>query len=170
MNFNQQMIQEYGPDLYRFCLTLTKDRDQADDLYQDSFVLALTYDRDIDPEGFRSLLFRIAHRKWQDGRRKWARRNRIAPETSEDLLISLVDQGPSLEDQVLEREKSREINQAILDLPDPMREVVLLFYMADYSLKEIAQSLDLPEGTVKSRLHYAKETLKENLKEYRHDQ
>ena len=106
MNFNQQMIQEYGPDLYRFCLTLTKNRDQADDLYQDSFVLALTYDRDIDPEGFRSLLFRIAHRKWQDGRRKWARRNRIAPETSEDLLTSLVDQGPSLEDQVLEREKS----------------------------------------------------------------
>ena len=170
MNFNQQMIQEYGPDLYRFCLTLTKDRNQADDLHQDSFVLALTYDQDVDPESFRSLLFRIAHRKWQDGRRKWARRNRIAPETSEDLLISLVDQGPSLEDQVLEREKSREINQAILDLPDPMREVVLLFYMADYSLKEIAQSLDLPEGTVKSRLHYAKETLKENLKEYRHDQ
>lgn len=170
MGINNQLIQDYGPDLYRFCLTLTRSKDLADDLYQDTFVLALTYGKEIEEENFRSLLFRIAHRNWKDGKRKWARRNRLAPEvSSQEVLNLLEDQGPSVEETLIKKQRARAVNQAILDLPDPMREVVLLFYMEEASIKEVARILDSPEGTVKSRLYHAKQELKKRLKEYQDD-
>lgn len=170
MKFTNEMIQEYGPSLYRFCLTLTRAKDLADDLYQETFILALNYSQEIQEESFRSLLFRLAHRKWKDKQRKWARRNKLAPEvSSEEVLNYLVDTSPSPEDQVMEKQRARDVNKAILDLEDAYREVILLFYMGDYSMKEIADLLALPEGTVKSRLYYGKKKLKLALKEYEND-
>lgn len=91
----------------------------------------------------------------------------MAPEvSSEEVLNYLVDTSPSPEDQVMEKQRARDVNKAILDLEDAYREVIILFYMGDYSMKEIADLLSLPEGTVKSRLYYGKKKLKVALKEY----
>jgi RNA polymerase sigma-70 factor (ECF subfamily) len=69
---------------------------------------------------------------------------------------------------MVERKETQEVvQQAIESLPLPHRVVVVLFYLEGFSLKEIADVLEIPEGTVKSRLHYARESLKELLTEKR---
>lgn len=72
---------------------------------------------------------------------------------------------PSLLDAVIAREEAQTIRQAVAALPDRYRLPVLLFYMEDLKIPEIAAVLQIPQGTVKSRLHKARKRLAQDLKE-----
>ena len=76
----ERCIDEFGTDIYRFCLKLCMDQTDAEDLYQQTFLKALettwTLDWEQNP---RALFFSLAHNLWRSDRRKMARRNRIAP-------------------------------------------------------------------------------------------
>lgn len=76
----EQCINEYGRDIYSFCKHLTGNRQDADDLYQDTFLKALELQRKIRwEENPKSYLLSVAVRLWKNRRRKVVWRNRIAP-------------------------------------------------------------------------------------------
>ena len=79
----EQIIQEYGDDVYRFCFHLTGSREEADDLYQDTFVKAIQVGHRLDRGGnIRSFLMGISVNLWKNRRKKDKRRRELVPEVS----------------------------------------------------------------------------------------
>jgi RNA polymerase sigma-70 factor (ECF subfamily) len=161
----EQCIALYGKDIYSFCRHLANDRDLADDLYQDTFLEALKKISDIRyRDNPKSYLLSIALRIWKNRVRKIAWRNRIAPTGSDDGLSEmLAGDGGEILGRLVEEEERRQLWHAIGKLPDRYRIPILLFYMEELSISEIARLLALPQGTVKSRLYHARQQLKKEL-------
>ena len=70
------------------------------------------------------------------------------------------------EDEFIKREELIKVRKLVNELPDKMKIVILMYYMEDMSIDEISKTLDIPVGTVKSRLHQSKKKLKERLSIY----
>ena len=135
----EQFIDKYGIDIYSFCCYLSKNRQEADDLYQDSFVKILSgLGFPEEDEDAKNLMLSVAVRLWKDKKRKFARRKRI------------------LEEYIIQSEATEYIRQCIDRLPEKMKLVILLYYMEHRKISDIAKVLHIPPGTVKSRLHEAK--------------
>lgn len=162
----ESCIETYGKDIYNFCLHLTKETEQAEELYQDTFLTAVEIRGRINntenPKGY---LLSICIRLWKNKQKKMAWRNRIAP-------VSILENTTAKEvfyedsDTVLETEKIKVVRKAIDGLDDKYRLVVLLYYMEELSLKQISQILHLPTGTIKTRLYTARKLLKSELEGY----
>jgi RNA polymerase sigma-70 factor (ECF subfamily) len=88
---------------------------------------------------------------------------RILPATADEL--HLTDEGPGPEAVVVRNEQERLVQKAISSLPDASRAVLILREFERLSYKEIADALDIPVGTVMSRLNYARKLLREKLLE-----
>lgn len=160
-------IREYGTDLYSFCRYLTPNKQEADDLYQDTFLKAMEpgkqIDRNKNPKGY---LLAIALGIWKNRKRKYAWRNRIAgmqPWTDETEQRLQAPDNSAPEAQILEQEEQFLIRQAVEHLPERFKIVVLLFYMEDFSIAQIASILKIPAGTVKSRLYQSRKRLEKEL-------
>ena len=97
--------------------------------------------------------------------RKTAWRKKIADVSylGEEELAQIADRGCSVEEEVQKRQEKVLVRQNVLKLPDKLRVVILLYYMEDMSVEEIALALKIPAGTVKSRMNKAKNVLKERL-------
>ena len=165
----ERCIEVYSGDIYTFCLWLAKNREYADDLYQDTFLTAMEVIERIDvEENIKSYLLSISIRIWKNRKRKWAWRNRIAPmvEIADDFNIDLAYEE---KDMVLEGEKSAVLKSAIAALPEKYRIIILLYYMEEIPQEKIAAILHVPIGTVKSRLYAARKLLKSELEEYFHE-
>ncbi len=165
----EMCIDEYGKDIYSFCKHLTNNSLEADDLYQDTFLMAVELKEKIEySNNPKSYLLSIALRIWKNKKRKFAWRKRIVDVRSiadgQD-----VDMGesaePSLEERITTKEKDKSIRMAVSRLPDKFRIVVLLFYMEDLSTAQIAETMKIPIGTVLSRLHQARKILKKELED-----
>lgn len=164
----ESCIEAYGKDIYNFCLHLTRDRELAEDLYQDTFLTAIQKQKQIDDATVKGYLLSISIGLWKNAKRKVAWRNRIAPtEQLKDVTEPFLRY--TEKDTVLEEEQKTVIKNAVLRLPEKYRIIVLLFYMQELSQEEIANVLHIPVGTVKSRLHTAKQLLKSELEEYFHE-
>ena len=160
-------IQAYGTDIYSFCRHLTRCLQEAEDLYQDTFLKAIEKSGSTDYEkNPKSYLLSIALRIWKNKRRKAAWRKRIAdiqaidgqmPEAPFDLG------GQALEHEVLKKEEALLVRQAVNRLPERLKIPTLLHYMEDLPLAEIAAVMKIPVGTVKSRLHQARKALEKEL-------
>ena len=158
-------VKEYGKGLYSFCLYSTRSKEAADDLYQQTFLVALEKDeieREANP---RSYLITIAMNLWRNQMRKTAWRKKIADISylGEEELAQIADRGRSVEEEVQKRQEEMIVRKNVLKLPDKLRVVILLYYMEDMSVEEIALALKIPAGTVKSRMNKAKNVLKERL-------
>ena len=160
----ESCIEDYGKDIYNFCLYLTREKELAEDLYQDTFLTAIRKHRYIDDATAKGYLLSISIGLWKNIKRKTAWRNRIAPMEQLDITEQMLLYTGN--DTVLEDEKKRMIRNAIQRLSDKYRIVILLFYMEELSQEEIAVVLHIPVGTVKSRLYTAKQLLKSELEEY----
>lgn len=167
----EQCIAAYGTEIYSFCLHLTGVRERADELYQDTFLVAMEHigqlhnDAGANPKSY---LLSVAIRLWKNKRRKAAWRSRIAPEQSMDapggdVLGTDAELTESIETEVLQAEERRCVRRAVLSLPEKYRIVILLFYMEELSIEEISAVQNIPKGTVKSRLHQARKLLKQQL-------
>ena len=167
----EQCIETYGKEVYSFCLHLTGVREWADELYQDTFLTAMEHitqlhnDAGANPKSY---LLSVAIRLWKNKRRKAAWRRRIAPEQSMDapggeMLTDETELTDSIETEVLRAEERRQVQRAVDTLPEKYRVVVLLYYMEELPLAQIASVLRVPEGTVKSRLHQARKLLRQQL-------
>ena len=167
----EQCIETYGKEIYAFCLHLTGAREWADELYQDTFLIAMEHITQLHNEAgtnLKSYLLSVAIRLWKNKRRKAAWRRRIAPEQSMDapggeVLTGETELTDSIETEVLRAEERRQVQRAVDTLPEKYRVVVLLYYMEELPLAQIASLLHIPSGTVKSRLHQARKLLRQQL-------
>ncbi len=157
----------YGKEIYSFCRSLTRNLQEADDLYQDTFVKALELLGEIDcGNNPKSYLLSVAFKLWKNKKRKYAWRNRIATmlSFSDELdLDAMKAPAPSPEHTLLKSEESDLVREAVCRLPEKYKLPILLFYMEDLPMAQIAFVLKIPVGTVKSRLHHAKKLLAKEL-------
>ena len=163
----EKFIELYGRKLYLFCLYTARSKDTADDLYQQTFLTALEKDEIDNEMNPQSYLVSIASNLWKNQIRKFAWRKRIADiqAVGEDVLSMIADQTYSLEEEVENRMRCKELRRQVLMLPDKYRVVMLMYFMEDMSIHEIATSLSIPEGTVKSRMNHARKKLKEEMQD-----
>ena len=165
----ESCVYTYGKDIYSFCKYLTCSKQEADDLYQDIFLTAIEQREKIDSSfNPKSYLLSIALRIWKNKKRKYVWRKRIAEMRSlmdekENFSIRKEDFSP--EQQLLQKEETISVRSAVNQLPDKQKIVVLLFYMEDLPTAQIAGILNIPQGTVLSRLHQARKRLQRELEE-----
>lgn len=164
----EKYINEYGKELYSFCVYLTRSRQYADDLYQDTFLVAIEKNELDEDRNPKSYLISIAVNLWNNQKRKYMWRNKKATIVyyQEENLEQLADNKETAEEQFIKKDEAETVRKLVDGLPDKMRMVILMYYMQDMSVEEIARALKIPAGTVKSRMHQAKARLKEGMVEY----
>lgn len=147
--------------VYRTALGITGDQEAAADLLQEVFLRLFRFGHRIDPHRpLEPWLYRMTANMaytWANQRRRWYRLlQEIADRLSREARTSPY--------QVVEqREQWREVQRALDGISPEKRVVVVLYYLNGLSLVEIAEALELPIGTVKSRLHYGRKSLKKSL-------
>ena len=129
---------------------------------QETFIAAVRHIGSLRDDGkFGSWLFGIAHQKCIQ---RWRKQDR--EEMLRDEIAATPDEFENSPDDLLVRqEQEAEFMKLLNQLPLPQRSVLLLHFVEDFSLEEIAGITGTPIGTVKSRLHYAKRVLKKLLGE-----
>ena len=163
-NMLEKYIEAYGKDVYSFCMYLTHDRNNADDLYQQTFLVAMENDEIDDDRNPKSYLISIAVNLWNNLKRKYSwRRKKVNIVYLNDDSQEEPAAGDDVEEQVVRRDEEEYVRRLVCELPDKLRAVVLMYYMEEMSLLEIAAALNIPSGTVKSRMHEAKNRLRERL-------
>ncbi len=141
--------------VYRMC----GDALIAEDAAQETFIRAWQNLSSYRPQtSLRNWLYRIAFNAGMDMLRK---EKRILPTDIEDLPLK--DDRPGPESLASQTERTALVQKAILSLPDASRAVLVLKEYEGMSYREIADALDIPLGTVMSRLNYARKLLKEKL-------
>jgi RNA polymerase sigma-70 factor, ECF subfamily len=144
---------------FRVAYSVLRHREDAEDVAQEAFVRAHRGFRQLrDRTRFRAWLVRTTWRLALDRRRGDRRR------TSRELVPLPSARVPSGEDEVIANERAGRLWQAIDELPDKLRVVVVLAAMEGHDVREVAELLGLPDGTVKSRLFLARERLRERLR------
>jgi RNA polymerase sigma-70 factor, ECF subfamily len=143
---------------FRVAYGVLRHRQDAEDVAQEAFVKAHQNFRQLrDRDRFRAWLVRLTWRLAIDRQR--GERRRAAREHADQ------DAGhvPSVESAFVSNERAAQLWQAIDALPEKLRVVVILAGIQEHDLRDVARLLDLPEGTVKSRMFLARQRLKEHL-------
>lgn len=160
------------PDVTRFARSITRDETAAEDLVQETYLRAWRHwDSFKEGSEARAWLFTIARNAW---RKSAPRAARLVP-VEDDALQALSDAewpmtAPAEIAQALSRaDLGPAIHQAIATLPESFREVVELVELQELSYAEAADVLDIPIGTVRSRLFRARRLLQEALIEHARD-
>lgn len=159
------LIERHKNDLLRFLTRLTGDRDAAEDAFQETFLQFHLSAKRFDPSRkFKPWLFTIAANKARDAMRKRGRRPALglsAPVggAGDGHAIEFIDlmemPGPGPDADLDTREQQELVAKAMDSLSYTLREVLLLAYFQRLSYTQIAEDLEIPLGTVKSRLHSA---------------
>ena len=143
---------------YRVALAVLRNGADAEDVAQEAMLRAYrNFARLRDRDRFRSWLVRTAWRISLDRIRAAKRRERRERTATENELHTLV------RDVTSSRELERQVADALDALPEKMRIVLILSAMEGHNISEVAKLLDLPEGTVKSRLFHARKRMAERL-------
>ena len=164
----EHYIEAYGTDIYSFCIRLTQNRELAEELYQDTF-LAMCEKEDWKEEGnVKSYLLGITIKLWQNRKRKFAWRKRIAAEIplSKEQGLEAFSADENLEQHMVSKEEQEAVWKAVYKLPEQLRIVILLYYMGDFKVAEIAEKLSLSISNVKSKLMRARRYLKQELEDF----
>lgn len=162
--FEQFMLNK-GKKIYSFCYHLTMNRDEADDLYQETMLKAFeeidNIDENINPESF---IISIAIGKWRNIQKKKARRNKIVPtELFDELDEEHLEGRENVENTILQNEQREILDRVFRKMEDKFKIPMILYYKEQMSLEEIAQICKKPKGTIKSRLYKGREIVKEEL-------
>ncbi len=163
----ERCIDEFGTDIYRFCLKLCGDKTDAEDLYQQTFLKALETEWTLDWEkNPKALFFSLAHNLWKSDRRKQARRSQIAPcDKLDDDAEIVLRSGENIEERYFQKELITEVRQIIQTLPEKFQVPLLLYYLSNCSIEQIATVIKKPPGTVKSRLFKGRNMIKKRLED-----
>jgi RNA polymerase sigma-70 factor, ECF subfamily len=157
------LFQRYQLPLYTYAFELVRDEQASLDIVQETFINAARHIRGLrDDAKFGSWLFGIAHQKCIQRWRKHARDEALRQEVAASPLE--VDDGPL--DLLIQQEQETEFMNLLAKLPDAQRSVLLLHFIEEFSLEEIAEITGAQLGTVKSRMHYAKKALRNLLENH----
>ncbi|MCI8567271.1 MAG: RNA polymerase sigma factor [Lachnospiraceae bacterium] len=150
-----RLLTQHGPSLYGFCFYLTGVRPEAEDLYQETCLKAWERRERLRPDDSpRGFLFSLAIGIWKNNCRKQARRQKRLPQQcfSEYEAVQIPDlSSPQPDECLLQKEQTELLRRTILNMDKKWRLLLYLHYEQELPLKEIAQLLHLPTGTVKSR-------------------
>lgn len=157
------LMQRYQHRLYRYLLRIVCDSGAAEDLFQQTWLRVLQRIQKYDPQrSFEGWLFSVAHNIAID----YVRRRR--PQSLEALTASGAMQSDLARsadtgalDQLLSRERADRMLELVASLPVLFREIITLRFEEEMKLEEIAATLALPIGTVKTRLHRAMKALRQ---------
>ena len=152
------LFRRYQLPLYVYVFELIRDEQAGLDIVQETFIAAARHIGGLREDNkFGSWLFGIAHQKCVQ---RWRKRKEILfdeiPETPDEF-----EDGP--DDLLIRQEQETEFMNLLNQLPLPQRSVLLLHFVEEFSLEEIARITETQLGTVKSRLHYAKKSLRKLL-------
>jgi RNA polymerase sigma-70 factor, ECF subfamily len=158
----QELTRRYREPLRRFFASLLLDQAQADDCVQETFLRLWLLRREYQPTGkFSTYLFQIGkHHLLNQKRKLRAQANDLPVETAHEIAAPEQEQPEFL---VLRQDKQARVRQAIERLPSHLREVVERSYMRQHTYAEIACQLQIPVGTVKSRMSEATRRLRQML-------
>ena len=164
-----QIIDQYKTQVYNICLRMVRIPAEAEDLAQEVFIRAYTnIDKyDIDKK-LSTWLYRIATNISIDYLRKkkpGAYLDAEVPGTDGNFTMysQLSSADPLPEEQVIQNESNDWLQDEVNQLPPKYRAAIILKYMEDLSIKEMSEILEIPEATVKTRIHRGREALRERL-------
>lgn len=148
--------------LYNFARWLTRDPSEAEDLVQETYVRALKGFHGFAPgTSFRAWIFRIEKNAFLTARGA-PRLRAVAPLDEEgDVLPAAARTTETPESLLIDRDGRARVREAIAALPPLHREIVLLRDVEGLSYAEIAEALEIPQGTVMSRLHRARQAIRD---------
>ncbi|WP_269540380.1 RNA polymerase sigma factor [Cerasicoccus fimbriatus] len=153
----RQLVADYYQPLYRFAYSLAKNEDEACDLTQQTFVVYAEKGDSLRDSGkVKSWLFTTLYREFLRIRRRGATMSVQEPEIIEA-------EAPAVDPGLVNKLDGRSAVEALEKIEETYREPLILFYLKDLSYKEIADVLDIPIGTVMSRLSRGKIQLKKAL-------
>lgn len=147
-----------------FAINLTRDTEAANDLYQETLYKALANKEKYNAgTNIKAWLFTIMRNIFINNYRRKAKQKTILDNTPNDFLIDLKQATvPNAAESAI---RIKEINKAIRQLPEIFKTPFLL-YFDGYKYNEIADALHEPLGTIKSRIHFARKLLKEQISRY----
>ncbi|MEO8019382.1 MAG: sigma-70 family RNA polymerase sigma factor [Pseudomonadota bacterium] len=156
-----RLARRWTPRLVRYATRVLGRPEVARDVVQETWIGVIRgLKRLDDPAQFPAWIYSIAHRKCIDGIRLAQRQRRLMSSAEQESALAAV--GNLRPPEALDNSK---LVTAISRLSQEQREVVHLFYGEDLSIDDIASILAIPAGTVKSRLHHARDSLKNHLGE-----
>ena len=163
-----ELIELFQHRVYQICLRMIGNRQEAEDLAQEAFLRAyLNIDSYDINKKFSSWLFRIATNLTIDRLRKKKADYYLDAEIAGAEGITLYSQLSTdeelPEEMVVNFEMQESVQKEMMQLPPKYRSAIVLKYMEDLSLKEISEILNIPVGTVKTRIHRGREALRKRL-------
>jgi RNA polymerase sigma-70 factor, ECF subfamily len=170
VRFEEEALQ-LSDQVYQVARRLAGSREEAEDLVQETYARAFRAWRSFEPgTNLRAWLFRILTNLNIDRGRKIQRTPDTQPlEETDYFLYNKLEESTSEQNlderRVVERLSQNDAVTALADLPHDFRDVVLLVDLADFTYSDAAQILDIPIGTVMSRLHRGRRILKQSLAE-----
>lgn len=161
----EKLIQEYQKDVYRLALSILEDPDEAEEGAQEAFIAALrALDSFHADSSFKTWIFSITINICRTRLRRRKARERLKQITNGLFYLQNKDNHLP-EEAIIQNEADARLQRAVRKLGEKHRLPILLRYFHDLSVAEIAEALDIPQGTVHSRLNTARERLRRDLKE-----
>ena len=148
-----ELMKQYQNNLYAVAFNVCKNAEDAEDVVQDTFIQYYTSKKKFESEQhIRAWLIRVVINKAKNMNRTFWRQNK---QSLEDYMETLTFETP----------ESENLFETVMNLPDKYRIVIHLFYYEDYTIREIAEILQISESNVKVRLSRGRTLLKETLQE-----
>ena len=157
-----RLIDLYGQDVLRTAYMYLKDLQKAEDVFQEVFIRVFRkYETFQGRSSEKSWIIRITINLCKDVLRSaWLKRALLTDKPVEE---ELPQEGESLESRVAQDAEDKLLFSEVMNLKTEFKDVILLYYYHGYDTKEISEILKVKEGTVRSRLHRARQILKERL-------
>ena len=160
----REIVSRYKNGLYAFLRNFLNQHDLIEDVFQETFLQLFNSRDSFDTSRpLRPWLFTIAANKAKDALRKQQRTAAVSmgsiadaqDMSMDDVLNALTSDETRPYDELEDGEIALQVRQVIADMPENLREILILAYFNKFSYKQMAQILSIPIGTVKSRLHTA---------------
>lgn len=157
----ETLVEQFEGPLYRFFLCDHRDHHVAQEQTAETFTQLVRSLPTMQggPEKLRAFVFGVARHVQ---RRRWRRRK--TSHLPIEVAVDISDPRPSANNQVSAREELEHVLKAVSSLEQPLQNVLLLRFVEDCSLDEIAKALEMPVGTVKSHIHRGRNRLKQIFK------
>ncbi|MGL6178020.1 MAG: RNA polymerase sigma factor [Tannerellaceae bacterium] len=161
----QQKLMSLQGNMMSFALTLTANRDDAEDLLQDTTLKALdNQDKFVDNVNFKGWVLTIMRHTFINNYHKVLRTQTVVDQEIDLYNLNVTNEtGFESPDGAY---AMNEINKAINNLNDELK-IPFSMFLTGYKYNEIANKLDLPLGTIKSRIFFARKTLQDKLRDFR---
>ncbi|MBW5448205.1 RNA polymerase sigma factor SigW [Cohnella sp. CFH 77786] len=163
-----EIVSLYKDKLYHLAYRMTGNRQEAEDVVQDTFLRVFkNLERYDENQKFSTWIYRIATNQCIDRLRKRRNVYSLDAESSDheglDGYAMMPSDERTPESELIQSETQRLIHQAIETLPVKYKSVMVLRYLQDLSLQEISEVLDMPVTTIKTRVHRGREFLRKKL-------